>query len=396
MIQANESKGAKPSFIPASEFETQHPVIKVIGVGGGGGNAIAHMVKTKIKGIEFLAANTDVQALQFLPPEVVKIQIGRDLTKGLGAGADPKQGQMAALENQHEIKAKLEGTNLLFITAGMGGGTGTGASPVIAKFAHDLGILTIGVVNTPYVEERRDDPAKEGVKKLEEFVDSLIVIPNNKLANMGDNIPLWETFAAANNVLAEAVGGIADIINIPGFINLDFADVRTVTRARGPAIVGSARATGEDRVNQVIELATNNPLIDDVELRGACCALVNAIGGRKFTNKESNAIRAHFADLLADDALFLWGAAQSDDLDDEELCLTVMITGVKPSDPFSSGKDAGNDVGRADREPVLPVAESRATDPIENPNLKAMPKPDNVGCSPKSLDVPAFLRNQAD
>ena len=259
----------------------QNAVIKVIGVGGGGGNAVMSMLESKIHGAEFILANTDSQALRDIKGATM-IQIGSEITKGLGAGADPEKGREAALEAKEELSSAIEGADMLFIAAGMGGGTGTGAASVIAQIARDAGILTVAVVTKPYEFEgsKRMLHAEKGIEALSEWVDSLIVIPNEKLAEVyGDDNSIFSSFENANDVLRGAVKGIAEIITIRGFINVDFADVKTVMSGRGKAMMGSGFATGEERADKAVQAAIDSPLLDNIDLRGASGVLVNKTAG---------------------------------------------------------------------------------------------------------------------
>ncbi|PHQ92471.1 MAG: cell division protein FtsZ, partial [Idiomarina sp.] len=252
-------------------------VIKVIGVGGGGGNAVQHMVKESIEGVQFIAANTDAQALRNHTADVT-IQLGQDITKGLGAGANPEVGRQSAEEDRENIRVHLEGADMVFIAAGMGGGTGTGAAPVVAEVAKELGILTVAVVTKPFPFEgkKRMAVADEGINALAQSVDSLITIPNEKLLKvMGRGTSLLDAFSAANNVLLGAVQGIAELITRPGLINVDFADVRAVMKEMGTAMMGTGVASGEDRAQEAAEMAINSPLLEDIDLSGARGVLIN-------------------------------------------------------------------------------------------------------------------------
>src|SRR6056300_1710620 len=260
---------------------TQSAVIKVVGVGGGGGNAVSHMVASDVDGVEFICANTDAQALAKIASHTT-VHIGGELTKGLGAGANPEVGRSAALEDREQIMAALEGADMVFITAGMGGGTGTGAAPIVAEVAKEMGILTVAVVTKPFPFEgrKRMKIADEGIRELEDRVDSLIIIPNEKLLPvLGKNTSLIKAFSAANDVLKGAVQGIADLIIRPGMINVDFADVRTVMSEMGKAMMGTGIARGDDRAREATEAAIKSPLLDDIDLKGASGILVNITAG---------------------------------------------------------------------------------------------------------------------
>ena len=269
------------------EKDSQEAVIKVIGVGGCGGNAVDHMISKAVRGVEFICANTDAQAL-LKSGAATTLQIGSDITKGLGAGAKPEIGREAAIEDRDHIAEMIEGADMLFITAGMGGGTGTGAAPIIAEVAKEMGILTVAVVTKPFAfEGKRTKVAEEGLAELSQYVDSLIVIPNEKLMEvLGEDVPFLEAFRAANDVLHNAVSGIAEIINCPGLVNVDFADVRTVMSEMGMAMMGSAEASGENRAVIAAEQAVASPLLEDVNLANARGVLVNITASSSLKMKE--------------------------------------------------------------------------------------------------------------
>ena len=282
----------------------EEAVIKVIGVGGGGGNAVEHMVSQSIEGVEFIAVNTDAQVLRSSSADVT-LQIGSNVTKGLGAGADPNKGREAAQEDRETIRQALDGADMVFITAGMGGGTGTGAAPEVAKIAREMGILTVAVVTKPFPFEgkKRTDFANQGTDELARNVDSLITIPNEKLLKvMGPGTPLLQAFSAANDVLRGAVQGIAELITRPGLINVDFADVRTVMSEMGKAMMGSGAASGPDRAEEAAEAAIASPLLEDIDLSGARGILVNITAGPDFAIDEfetvGNAVKAFASETL--------------------------------------------------------------------------------------------------
>jgi cell division protein FtsZ len=311
------------------ENYTPSAEIKVIGVGGGGGNAVAQMLDAKIDGVEFIAANTDAQALRQFKGKSV-LQIGSSVTKGLGAGANPEVGRQAALEDRDRILEVLEGADMVFITAGMGGGTGTGAAPVIAQAAKELGILTVAVVTKPFLFEarRRMAIAEQGIEELARQVDSLITIPNAKLpAVMGEDALLLNAFKAANDVLQGAVQGIAELITRQGLINVDFADVRTVMSEMGQAVMGAGRAKGEDRAIMAVQSAIGSPLLEDVNLSGARGVLVNITAGMNLTMKEFEEVGSAVADLASDDATVVVGTVIDPDIGDE-MRVTVVATGL--------------------------------------------------------------------
>ena len=382
------------------EAQSQEAVIKVLGVGGCGGNAVDHMIDKGVKGVEFIAANTDVQALRRNQAKV-QLQLGSDITKGLGAGADPEIGRAAAMEDRDRIAELIRGADMLFLTAGMGGGTGTGAAPVVAQVAKELGILTVAVVTKPFsFEGKRQKLAQEGLDQLSEHVDSLIVIPNDKLMHvLGEDITVDDAFRAANDVLHGAVAGIAEIISCPGMINVDFADVRTVMSEMGMAMMGSSSASGIDRARVAAEQAVACPLLEDINIRDARGVLVN-ISATKGTLKMKemhdvmNTVRA----FTADSATVIVGAVFEDDLKDA-LRVTIVATGLgaavnrqqnKPLSVVKTGTDnapvveAGDvDYSVLDQTPAI-MRRNRAT-------VEAL-KHSGV----EELDIPAFLRKQAD
>lgn len=304
-------------------------VIKVIGVGGGGGNAVEHMVAEGVNGVEFICANTDAQALKN-SNAAVHIQLGDQLTKGLGAGANPEVGRQAAEEDKEKLKSILEGADMVFVTAGMGGGTGTGAAPVVAEIAKEMGILTVAVVTKPFLFEGRQRSlvAEEGIARLSQHVDSLITIPNNKLLTvLGKNISLINAFKAANNVLLGAVQGIADLITRPGLINVDFADVRTVMSEMGMAVMGTGFARGEERARIAAETAIASPLLEDVNLAGAQGILVNITSGLDMSIGEFEDVGDVIKSFVSDDATVVVGAVIDPEMN-EEMKVTVIVTGL--------------------------------------------------------------------
>ena len=302
--------------------------IKVIGVGGGGGNAVNTMIRSKLTGVDFLVANTDAQALE-RSQALNKIQLGESVTKGLGAGANPEVGRRAALENQDQLKEHLSGSDMVFITAGMGGGTGTGGAPVIARLARDAGALTVGVVTKPFVFEgkRRLRQAEEGIEELKESVDTLIVIPNQRLLSIAaKTTTMLEAFNKADDVLLQAVRGISDLIITPGLINLDFADVRTVMAEMGLALMGSATATGENRAVEAAQKAISSPLLEDISIHGARGVLINITGGPDLGVHEINEAASMIQEEADDDANIIFGAVIDENLTDE-IRITVIATG---------------------------------------------------------------------
>jgi len=307
----------------------QGPVIKVIGVGGGGGNAVARMYEKGIEGVEFIAINTDAQVLTRLPVPV-KVQIGEKLTKGLGAGGKPEIGEQAALEDEPKIREVLENSDMVFITAGMGGGTGTGAAPIVAKIAKDMGILTVGVVTRPFDFEgrKRHEYAEAGIRRLKEFVDTLMVVPNQKLLTVAPkDMGILNPFKLADNVLYQAVRGITEVITKPGLINLDFADVKTVMHSGGYALIGIGEASGEDRALTAARKAIDNPLLENVQVEGASRILVNITGGPDLTLDEAYAAAGLIKERAKrDDTNFFFGVDVSDELEGS-IEVTVIATG---------------------------------------------------------------------
>ena len=383
-------------------------VIKVIGVGGGGGNAVSHMVNSAIDGVEFVCANTDAQALKSSGARTT-LQLGETVTKGLGAGANPEIGRQAALEDRDRIVEVLDGADMVFITCGMGGGTGTGAAPVVAQLAKEKGILTVAVVTKPFPFEgrRRMDVALKGIADLQQSVDSLITVPNEKLLTvLGREVTLLNAFKAANDVLQGAVQGIADLITRPGLINVDFADVRTVMSEMGMAMMGTGTARGDDRAQAAAEAAINNPLLENIDLSGACGILVNVTAGPNLTMREFDEIGRVVHDFASEDATVVLGTALDPDLSDD-VRVTVVATGLnraakpqlrpvakpemvempQPRRVLRTGTDHGV-VGFS--------AQPEATPALgRNPAPAAKPAAETVGM-PDYLDIPAFLRRQAD
>lgn len=312
-----------------SQLDSNNAVIKVVGVGGGGGNAVEHMVAENIDGVEFICANTDAQALRASNAKI-HIQLGDELTKGLGAGANPQIGREAAEEDREHIREILTGADMVFITAGMGGGTGTGAAPVFAEVAKELGILTVAIVTKPFSFEgkQRAIAAEEGIRRLAEHVDSLITIPNNKLLSvLGKNISLLNAFKAANNVLLGAVKGISDLITRPGLINVDFADVRTVMSEMGMAMMGTGSASGEQRARQAAEAAIASPLLEDVNFSGARGILVNITAGLDMSIGEFEEVGDVVKEFISDDATVVVGTVIDPEMT-EEMRVTVIVTGL--------------------------------------------------------------------
>lgn len=384
----------------------QNAVIKVIGVGGGGGNAVKHMIASKIEGVEFICANTDSQALKDIDARTV-LQLGNSMTKGLGAGANPEIGRQAAMEDRERIAEVLRGADMVFIAAGMGGGTGTGAAPVVAEVARDLGILTVAVVTKPFPFEGRKRMiiADAGIKELSERVDSLITIPNEKLLSvLGKSTSLLDAFKAANNVLLGAVQGIADLIIRPGMINVDFADVRTVMSEMGMAMMGTGRATGENRAREAAEAAIRSPLLEDVNLQGARGILVNITAGIDLSLGEYSEVGSIIEEFASGDATVVVGTVIDPEMTNE-LRVTVVATGLgiaKAAAATKEAKSAPTKVIDNTRRPAAPPVDYAALD--RPAHLRANAHSSNAAAlaAPlgdkelEYLDIPAFLRRQAD
>lgn len=320
--------------------DAQNARIKVVGIGGGGGNAINTMIHYGLEGVDFIAANTDMQALRSNQAPT-KIQLGRELTKGLGAGANPDVGKSAAMEDQKELAEMLKGADMVFITAGMGGGTGTGAAPVIAKLAKEIGALTVGVVTKPFAFEgkHREKYATDGINELKESVDTLITIPNEKLLTLAsDNLTMLEAFKQADQVLYQAVKGISDLIIVPGLINLDFADVRTVMSETGMALMGTGISRGEHRAIDAATRAISSPLLDDMSVKGATGVLINITGGPDMTLKEISEASKLIQEEAHEDANILFGAVIDEKVKDD-ICVTVIATGFdKPVQKLANSR----------------------------------------------------------
>jgi cell division protein FtsZ len=381
-------------------------VIKVIGVGGGGGNAVAHMLNSNIEGVDFVVANTDAQAMKGCGGRM-HLQLGANVTKGLGAGANPEVGRQAALEDRERIEEMLEGADMVFITAGMGGGTGTGAAPVVAQLAKEKGILTVAVVTKPFPFEgrRRMQVALKGIEDLSQHVDSLITVPNEKLLSvLGREVTLLNAFKAANDVLQGAVQGIADLITSPGLINVDFADVRTVMSEMGLSMMGSGTARGDDRAQAAAEAAINNPLLEDVNLNGACGILVNVTAGPNLTMREFDEIGRIIHDFASEDATVVIGTSLDPEMQDD-VRVTVVATGlnrVAARQPIRSVATQQVEMRQRPRPMVLRTGTGNEVVDYAQPEVVAS-NPRGGDSSGKSadpsfdyLDIPAFLRRQAD
>jgi cell division protein FtsZ len=376
------------------DTHSQSAVIKVIGVGGGGGNAVGHMVDAGIEGVDFICANTDSQALKGSRVRT-SLQIGCNITKGLGAGSDPDIGRQAAMEDRDRILEVIEGADMLFITAGMGGGTGTGAAPIVAQVARELGILTVAVVTKPFMMEggKRMQIAEHGIRELGKYVDSLITIPNEKLlAVLGGETTLLDAFKSANQVLQGAVQGIAELITRPGLINVDFADVRTVMSEMGMAMMGTGVSSGEDRAREAAEAAVSSPLLEDINLAGANGILVNVTAGMDLSIGEFQEVGNTVKEFASDDATVVVGTVIDPDMTDR-IRVTVVATGL------------GQHAAAASESPMRIVRRAQAQ---AEPNYHTLDKPTvqrkravgdglgETGLQEELLDIPAFLRRQAD
>lgn len=378
------------------------PVIRVVGVGGGGGNAVNHMVAAKIEGAEFICANTDAQALKNVAAKTV-IQLGSELTKGLGAGANPNVGREAALEDKKIIEEHLKGTDMLFITAGMGGGTGTGAAPIVAEIAKEMGILTVAVVTKPFPFElrKRMQIAEQGIAELVQHVDSLITIPNERLLSvMPKNTTLQDAFAAANDVLLGAVQGIAELITSPGMINLDFADVTTVMSEMGMAMMGAGVGRGDQRATEAAQQAVCSPLLEDIDLKGARGILVNVVANSGLGLHEYQEVMDVITSFCSEDATVISGTSLDDSLEDE-LRVTIVATGLQRA----SNKEETKETKPAAEKPAerqrsmnldsiaaaneaKPINTARPSEEISAPNNDRFRGVSNSDY----LDIPTFLR----
>jgi len=380
----------------------QNAVIKVVGVGGGGGNAVEHMLSNQVDGVEFICANTDAQALKNMNAKTL-LQLGGAVTKGLGAGANPNIGRDAALEDRERIREVLEGADMVFITAGMGGGTGTGGAPIVAEIAKEMGILTVAVVTKPFPFEgrKRMQVAMEGMKELTESVDSLITIPNEKLlAGLEPKTSLLDAFKAANDVLLGAVQGIADLIIRPGMINVDFADVRTVMSEMGMAMMGTGFSAGENRAREAAEKAIRSPLLEDVNLQGARGILVNITAGESLSLGEFSEVGDTVEEFASDNATVVVGTVIDPSMG-EDLRVTVVATGLgavgEQASPVRavenvtkrSAVEAVSDYKQFDKPAVDRIRREPATESRRRPVME-------TDVNREYLDIPTFLRRQAD
>ncbi|MHB1245435.1 MAG: cell division protein FtsZ [Sulfuriferula sp.] len=380
------------------DTQTQDAIIKVIGVGGCGGNAVDHMIDFGVQGVEFISINTDAQALQRNKAKI-QLQLGTGVTRGLGAGANPEIGREAALEDRERIAELIEGADMLFITAGMGGGTGTGAAPVVAEVAKEMGILTVAVVTKPFMfEGKRVRLANAGIEALSRHVDSLIIIPNEKLMQvLGEDVSMLDAFTAANNVLHGAVAGIAEVINCPGLVNVDFADVKTVMSEMGMAMMGSAVASGAERARQAAQQAVASPLLEDINLAGARGVLVNITASAHLKMREIHEVMNTIKSFTAEEATVIVGAVVDENMG-EELRVTMVATGL------------GSPVARSQAKPVIVKTGTdhhytTSTTEYQSPEAEPAVFRNNrreaqVEAMRQSgmemLDIPAFLRKQAD
>ncbi len=378
------------------DTQAQEAVIKVFGVGGCGGNAVDHMIHEGVEGVEFICANTDAQALKRTKSKTL-LQLGANVTKGLGAGANPEIGRESAVEDRERIIELIEGADMLFLTAGMGGGTGTGAAPIVAQAARELGILTVAVVTKPFAfEGKRQTIATQGLEELAGHVDSLIVIPNDKLMEvLGDDVSMLDAFKAANSVLHGAVAGIAEVIKCPGLVNVDFADVRTVMSEMGMAMMGSASSSGDNRARTAAEQAVASPLLDDVDLSGARGVLVNITASMSLKMREVHEVMNTIKEFTAEDATVIVGTVIDEALEDR-LRVTMVATGL------------GGPRGRQQNKPLAVVRTGTDEAPL-NVNYGELDAPAVIRRRSRDaavqamkqsgvdmLDIPAFLRKQAD
>jgi len=387
----------------------QNAVIKVIGVGGGGGNAVRHMITNAVEGVEFICANTDSQALLDVDAKTV-LQLGHGITKGLGAGANPDVGRQAAMEDRERIVEVLQGADMVFVTAGMGGGTGTGGAPVVAEIAKELGILTVAVVTRPFPFEgrKRMKVAEEGIKQLTDRVDSLITIPNEKLLEvLGKSTSLLDAFKAANDVLLGAVQGIADLIIRPGTINVDFADVSTVMSEKGLAMMGSGHATGENRAREAAEAAIRSPLLEDIDLQGARGMLVNITSGPDLSLGEFTEVGDTIEEFASDDATVVVGTVIDPEMS-EEVRVTVVATGLGAQSELEIPEptkvvvdntrkpDGRPNYSELDKPAVMRSSAQTATARPQAAAAATTASSAAVDKDIEYLDIPAFLRRQVD
>jgi cell division protein FtsZ len=384
-------------MIELLDTQTPEAVIKVVGVGGCGGNAVDHMINNGVSGVEFITMNTDAQALKRCLSRVT-LQLGTTTTKGLGAGANPEVGRLAAEEDRERIQEFVSGADMLFITAGMGGGTGTGAAPVVAEIAREMGILTVAVVTKPFAfEGKRQKVAAIGIEQLKQHVDSLIIIPNDRLMQvLGEDVTYEDAFRASNDVLNGAVAGIAEVINCPGMVNVDFADVRTVMSENGVAMMGSATASGPERAQMAAEQAVHSPLLEDIHLSGARGVLVNITASHSMKLKEVHEVMNTIRSFTAEDATVIYGSVIDEAIGDA-LRVTIVATGL------------GGAAAQRQAPPVMQVVARTGTDDavgqvnydeLDQPTAIRRRRDVTIDAMKQSgvdlLDIPAFLRKQAD
>jgi cell division protein FtsZ len=383
-------EGGKYNMIQFEENFEDGAKIKVIGVGGGGCNAVDNMIASNMKGVEFIAANTDLQALRESKASI-KLQLGAKITKGLGAGANPEIGKSAAIEDRDRIKEILNGADMVFITAGLGGGTGTGGAPIIAEVAKEIGALTVGVVTKPFLFEgrKRGRQAEEGLKELKDKVDTLIAIPNERLLTISQkNTSLLEAFKMADEVLLNAVQGISDLITNHGLINLDFADVKTVMSEMGMALMGIGIASGEKRAIEAAQKAIASPLLDEISINGAKGILINIRGDKNLTIHEVTEAARLVQKEADEEANIIFGAAIDDDLG-EHIRITVIATGfgkeeVREEVVISTAKKENKDI------PAY-IRKERSVDPLRFGKISGI-----ISEEEDEYDIPTFLRKQAD
>ena len=396
-------------MIEIIDSEQPEAIIKVIGVGGCGGNAVDHMIGNGVAGVEFICANTDAQALKRNQARTT-MQLGTTVTKGLGAGANPDIGRQAAIEDRERIAELIDGADMLFITAGMGGGTGTGAAPIVAEIAREMGVLTVAVVTKPFAfEGKRKKVAEAGIEALKQHVDSLIIIPNDRLMEvLGDDVSYEDAFKASNDVLNGAVAGIAEVINCPGLVNVDFADVRTVMSENGVAMMGSAQASGTDRAQVAAERAAASPLLEDVNLTGARGVLVNITASKSLKLKEVHEVMNTIRSFTAEDATVIFGSVFDEAMGDD-LRVTIVATGLggsisrrQPQVVYSAPAQVYARTGTDDAvgAPMTSPAGAINYAELDTPAVTRRRRDATVAAMQQSgvemYDIPAFLRKQAD
>jgi cell division protein FtsZ len=369
--------------------------IKVIGIGGAGGNAVNTMISCNLKGVDFIAANTDSQALG-ASHSPIKIQIGAEVTKGLGAGSDPDVGKRSAIETKDALKDTLAGADMVFITAGLGGGTGTGGAPIVAEIAKELQILTVAVVTKPFLFEgkKRNMQAEEGIEELRKIVDTLIVVPNQRLLSLGGkNLSLLEAFKKADDILYHAVKGISDLIMVPGLINLDFADVKNIMSEMGMALMGTGISSGENRAIEAAQRAISSPLLEDNTIQGAHGILLNITGGPDMTLFEINEASSLIQSEAHEDANIIFGTVVDENMGDE-IRITVIATGFNEAEKHKQVFKSVSRTGSHKKNDLSMPAYLRHEKPIENVNVVKMGMVDDI--DHMDLEIPTFLRRQAD